>query len=336
MMNRILLIALSFTAFSNLDVSAKIWRINNTGIPANFTTIQQAHDTSIVQAGDTLHLEPSPTSYGTLTASKKLIIIGPGYYLNENQNQQQNITSAKISSFDLLPGCNGTVISGIYITGNNFIRTGNVSISRNRLGGGIYLDNSTGPSFSNVLISQNYFLANCVDIVNGSASFTISNLVIRNNYLPEFINLNANISGVISNNVLGQILYGSVTNFNINNNIFYGSFSSYIQGGSNAIYNNIGTSSNGLPFNNGNQNGINILTLFVGNTGGNTENQWKLAPNSAALGTGIGGVDCGMYGGLSPYVVSGLPPVPSIYLLTAPLNSNGNQLPITIGVKSNN
>ena len=335
-MNRILKIALCLTAIVSLNASAKIWRINNTGIPANFTSIQQANDTSIVQAGDTLHLEPSPTTYGTLIASKKLIIIGPGYYLNENQNQQQNITSAKITSFDLYPGSGGTVISGLKVTGNNFIRTGNVSINRNLLDGGIYLDNTTAPSFSNVLISQNYFLTNCVDVLTGSGSYTISNLIITNNYLPEYISLNANISGVISNNVIGQFLFSNVTNFNIKNNIFYGNYSTYIQGASNAIFNNIGISTNGLPANNGNQNGASILNLFVGNVNSTTDNQWKLSPSSGALGAGVGGVDCGMYGGLSPYVVSGLPPVPSIYLLTAPVNSNGNQLPITIGVKSNN
>jgi hypothetical protein len=335
-MNRIFIIALCLSAFSNLDASAKIWRINNTGIPANFTSLQQAHDTSIVQAGDTLHIEPSPTTYGSLVSTKKLIIIGPGYYLNQNQNQQQNITSAKINYFDLYPGSQGTVISGITSTGNNAIRTGNVSISRNNLAGGVYLDNSSGPSFSNVLITQNFFLTNGVNSLSGSGSFTISNLVITNNYLPEFISLHANISGVISNNVIGQTLYSNVSNFNVNNNIFYGNYAAYVQGASNAVYNNIGISNSGLPANNGNQNGVNILNLFVGNTAGTNEGQWKLAPNSLALGAGVGGVDCGMYGGLSPYVMSGLPPVPSIYLLTAPVNSNGDQLPITIGVKSNN
>jgi len=69
----LLIAAIAFCMTAN----AKIWRVNNTAIPADFTTLQAAHDSSAVHAGDTLHLESSQTSYGNLTATKQLIIIGP-------------------------------------------------------------------------------------------------------------------------------------------------------------------------------------------------------------------------------------------------------------------
>lgn len=45
---------------------AKIWRVNNTGVPADFTTAQLANDNASVANGDTIHIEPSGTSYGSL------------------------------------------------------------------------------------------------------------------------------------------------------------------------------------------------------------------------------------------------------------------------------
>ena len=73
------------------DSFAKIWRVNNNlGINADFTTLQAAHDGAA--AGDTLYLESSPTNYGGLSSSKRLVIIGTGYLLEQNQDRcQQNI-----------------------------------------------------------------------------------------------------------------------------------------------------------------------------------------------------------------------------------------------------
>ncbi len=58
-MKKLILLALCFTALTVLNSSAKIWRVNSAGLPADFTTIQAAHDATTVLAGDTLHIEPS-------------------------------------------------------------------------------------------------------------------------------------------------------------------------------------------------------------------------------------------------------------------------------------
>ena len=55
-MKKTITLALCLTCFLCFSSFAKIWRVNNTGIPADFTSIQQAHDSSIVAAGDTLHI----------------------------------------------------------------------------------------------------------------------------------------------------------------------------------------------------------------------------------------------------------------------------------------
>jgi len=63
----------------------------------------------------------------------------------------------------------------------------------------------------------------------------------------------------------------------------------------------------------------------------------QLAPNSPARGAGENGTDCGAFGGDDPYVLSGIPDIPSIYQLTVPsqVPQNGT-LNVQIKAKTNN
>ncbi|MEQ1554417.1 MAG: hypothetical protein ABL929_09580, partial [Ferruginibacter sp.] len=73
-----------------------------------------------------------------------------------------------------------------------------------------------------------------------------------------------------------------------------------------------------------------------------TDGQWRLKAGSPAIAAGetVLGItpDCGAYGTADPYVLSGIPPIPTIYLLTVPaaIASNATTMPITISTKSNN
>jgi hypothetical protein len=100
----------------------------------------------------------------------------------------------------------------------------------------------------------------------------------------------------------------------VQNNIFRGEV--FVYGSNNIVSNNV--TDNGQ--------------VFVGT--GSTDGQWQLKPGSPAIGAGVGGVDCGMFGGDSPYVLSGIPSIPTIYFFNAPLEG-GNQLPVQIKIKSN-
>jgi hypothetical protein len=283
-------------------------------------------------AGDTLHIEPSQVSYGSLTSTKKLVILGPGYFLNQNANQQANPVTASIVSFSLNAGSSGTIISGLIISNHSYISTGNITIIRNYFSANIYL--SRDYSYSNVIITGNYGIDQIG--ANGSSGTTlITNVLILNNYLSQ-VSLNSQFSGVIANNVITN--YNSQTyNFTIKNNIcthidnypvFTGSY--------NVISNNICSTTSGLPAGNGNQLSVSMSTVFVGLAGHTTDSQWQLKAGSPALGAGLSGEDCGMFGGTTPYHLSGLPKIPSFYFLSAPSTSNGNTLPVTISVKTNN
>ncbi|MCD6066084.1 MAG: hypothetical protein K0S33_910 [Bacteroidetes bacterium] len=339
-MKKLLFFCFLFSTLTSLQ--AKIWRVNNTGLPADFTTIQSAHDNGSVLAGDTLHIEPSPTSYGSLLATKKLIIIGNGYFLNQNQNLQANPLSSRMSYFDFDAGSSGSVIMGMEILGgvsgaNCAIRVGNITVSRNYfpLGGiptSLYFVRTTA-AYSNVLISQNYF-ANGGITYSGSGTQSYNNIMILNNVISQ-INLPVYFSGSIMNNVLIST-NNAADYFVIKNNICTNTSagSVFTSATGSTISYNTSAGATGFPAGNNNSNSVVMSTVFVQT--GSTDGYYVLKSGSPAIGTGESGIDRGIFGGFNPYILSGIPPVPSIYKLTAPTNSNGNQLNVIISTKTNN
>jgi hypothetical protein len=94
---------------------------------------------------------------------------------------------------------------------------------------------------------------------------------------------------------------------------------------------------------NGNQQNVDMATVFVGSGAGiSTDGAWKLKAGSPAIGAGYGStpgtpIDCGIYGGGFPYVLSGIPPIPSIYFFeNQPVGSNTDPIDVSIKAKSNN
>ena len=163
------LLALGFVLSVNPGF-AKIWRVNNNGgVSADFTTLQAAHNGAA--SGDTLHLEGSPDSYGGLTSSKKLVIIGPGFYLGENPATQAVALPAYIGNITYNIGSEGSVIMGCDLNGGTInVFASDIVIRRNKFAqrngssidyycGAIniyYQSNNSGISVNNIIISQNF------------------------------------------------------------------------------------------------------------------------------------------------------------------------------------
>ncbi|CAN5483415.1 hypothetical protein BH10BAC4_BH10BAC4_18920 [soil metagenome] len=336
----------------NITSFGKIWIVDsNVGSTTkDFTTLKTAHDGAA--AGDTLYMIGSPKDYITdkVTFTKKLIVIGPGYFLNENPDTQSSILTAFIDSNVPLQceelifavGSEGSAIMGLAINGRIQVNTNNILIKRNLISqkGGCG-STSLVISGSNVLIVQNYILGVTINaseyVITVNPGFT--NVIINNNYMSHNCNtcgstilaINASGSSMeISNNVINGGI--SVTNALIQNNVF--TSNNTFSATTSIIQNNIHLT-NQLPGGNGNLNSVPIASIFT--LTGSTDGQWSLKSGSTALGAGFGGTDCGMFGGVEPYVLSGIPPVPSIYSIVAPLvGDKVNGLPVQIKVKSRN
>jgi hypothetical protein len=347
------LITLSIILLTCLSAKASIYRVNNNpGTAAQYTVAQTAHDAC--NPGDTLYIEGTTISYGTLNISKKINIIGPGYFLAQNPNTQVNPTSALFTLINCNAGSAGTYLTGLDIN-DLMLATGvnNIVIKRNHIGcptcynsvsssGVLYLQGSN----ANILIIQNY--VSCSQNYGSGKGSPIalmagcSNITIGNNYCEgtgsgyDVIYVDVAASAVITNNIFKGTTNAPVTinNSTFNNNFILTPGSPSFNGSSNSQNNNFSIYSQ-LDTTGGNvhNNHINIpmATLVVGT--GSSDGQWKLKAGSPAIGAGYGGGDCGIFGGSDPYVLSGLPTVPAIYFFSAPSSGSGT-LPVQVKIMS--
>ena len=330
-------ILLLLATFGCISVQARIWRTNNNpGVAADATTLQAAHDSA--SNGDTVHLEASVQNYGNLSCSKRLVIIGPGYYLTANPETQANPNSSKIENIYFNTGSDGSIVTGCEILYSVQINVSNILIMRNKMRN-MYI---SGTVIGNLIIKQNIIMFDGYwdgSFININSSTLVSNLILRNNFIQQYsgnyaiCGWNANVSGIFENNVVKNSYTTNgiaFQNFIVKNNIFIdASFS----GVNCTVYNNIGS---GTQFGNtnGNQQNVDMATVFAGPSGNSSDGQWQLASGSPALGAGEGGTDCGMFGGADPYVLSGLPGVPAIYYFNT--QGTGSQQFIRVKVKSHN
>ncbi len=340
------IILLSLLIITGTQTQAKVWRINsNIGVTADFDQGAAAISSLSVVNGDTLYFEPSTNNYQGFTLSKRLVLIGTGYFLsgtNGNPGLQADPTGAYFGNATILLDSTG---SGSTLMGLNSINIGigpnlgsatdNITVTRCYIGNiGQYYGYTANTKMTGWVINkcyissfgfnsqvlENWQITN--NIINSSASLGNTgnfNLLIRNNVIRSSVDL---YSAYFSNNIV---------TFNLNTTYMVNT----------TIKNNISTGNN-LPAGNGNLNGQSDAALFQGLTGNSTDGQWRLKPGSAAIGAGetIAGItpDCGAFGTADPYVLSGIPAIPAIYALTVPASvpSNATSMQITISTRSNN
>jgi hypothetical protein len=330
-MKKIFLVILGISLFGEISICQNLIRVNNNpGIDADYTNLQDANDNA--SDGDTIYVEGSETEYPGANLSKKLTIVGPGYFLTENDSTQANGLEAKFNgniNFDA--GSGGSVITGCNL-GNyyTYISVDNISIIRCK----VYRINFNA-DVENILVLQNY-----IDFIETSSNGKITNSVISNNIVYGQIRLGSNSGALqITNNVIfNTSVYQPIDVYNssITNNIICNSSYSINENTGNTITNNIlaidGTNANGNQYN------VVMANVFVdynGTQGYSTDGKWQLKAGSPAIGAGVSGVDCGAYGGVRPYVLSGLPDLPHIYEASIPSTANsGDGLSVTIKVKS--
>jgi len=321
------MIATLIVASANLF--ATVWRVNPTpNSSAPYSTLQAAHDASSTHNYDTLYLEGSTYSAGGINMTKKLTIIGNGYFLAQNPETQYNIQPSIINSYVYCyAGCEGSKFIGLTFQSYVYIYTNNLTFERNNFTYGNYYAIYPQASCSDILILNNYFETYSY-YYSMNFPYTHSNILIANNYFNGYVNVSTNFSGIFANNIFGST--ATLYNSTLVNNIALSSVTL-----SNCITTyNIG---NSTQFNNqnGNQQNVSQTALFVGLTGNSTDGQWQLKAGSPAIGAGEGGTDIGMFGGDYPYVLSGLPPIPAIYDLDAQ-SLPSNTLDVNLKAKSHN
>jgi len=329
-------------------LQAKIWRVNNTGVPADFTTVQAAINAETVNAGDTLHVEPSGTSYGGMQLTKRLVVIGNGYFLgspvnNSNPGLQANTANSRVAQVTVFAAASSSVIMGltcsdVYIGWD--VVTSNIIFKRNYCN---TLQVYSGGT-NNVVLSQNY-----VSTFVGGTAGSHTNLVITSNIIGSYVQFNGDDNGIFANNIFCALsgAWIQMTGFTVRNNI-------RVQAQPGTAFANCTVQNNmdcagGSIFGNsdGNLSNVDMSTVFVGypTIGSNsTDGRYALKNGSPAAGAGYGGADMGAIlntGNANnnladTYVLSGMPNVPSVFKLDAPVTVTTGTMSVTISTRANN
>ncbi|RMG67071.1 MAG: hypothetical protein D6722_13880 [Bacteroidetes bacterium] len=346
---KILLLGLLCTGFS-AQLQATIFRINNqTGTPDGSNGIYEqplaAHNDAFT--GDTLLFDGSPDAYNSFMVTKRLVIMGPGYFQDENPNT--NIFSAQIGRITLSPdgstsatGAAGSIVQGMDMgdafPGEIIVNVNDVLIRKNRLNE-VDINGSTNPAFraTGVVISQNFFAGQNEDHFGWSSFDVLQGIVVRNNIfegkveVPDFSQMHFFNNIFLNQQFDIQNLLGTVRN-----NVFFSTNATYNLS-ADSITHNISMGS-GLPAGNSNILNANPGQIFVLNAGVNgSDGQYRLKANSIAQGAGFNGADIGPYGGVSPYVRYGYGEMPVIWQMsTAGVIDPGDLLQVSIKAVSEN
>lgn len=345
-MKTIVAIFFAICLLGTLQLHATVWRVNNnTGIDADTTTLAGA--VALASAGDTIYLESSPNNYGGATINKRLVIIGPGYFLNNNDSTQAHKQPAWISPITI--NAAGTVIQGISydINTNSFaisVQADSVTIRRCYLRAWAYgTIISVGSGLSDIRIMQNFIRSwdgsNNAQICVGIGANTTA--IIQNNWLyasntgstGKGLSMNGSVGPcVVKHNVIrGWVV---ANNSNYTNNIHIaGNFT----GSNNQEDYNMcdGTQYSGA---NSIQN-ANMNNIFINNGGGFDKHYQLACPGGPDDGCSDGefGHDMGMFGGPSSYKLSGIPDIPAIFQFGGTGSASDNTpLQINIKAKSHN
>jgi hypothetical protein len=309
-----------------------------------YTTAQAAHDAAA--ANDIVIIEPSVTSYGDLTLTKPLKIYGNGYFLDINTELKADQRSSLLGTVSFNTGSSGSSVYGIETNSLYVYGVSNINIQRCRIVGAglnIYnrnIANSASSNVSNINISQNYLRVSAsipgVQAVPTSG-FTISNVLVSNNHMNYLLaGDNPSVQNwIIRNNTMYIGITSTLVNSVFENNIMAsGGLVSF----SNVTYSyniSIGATFSGGV---GNQNNFDINPEWSGGTTGISTDEFHGIKLGSPLKTaGSGGTEVGAYGGATPYIVSGIPAIPSTTSLNnTATGSNTVPLQITISVKGNN
>lgn len=327
MKKTITILSLAFTA---LTANAAVKTVsNNANSPGQYTDLQAA--ITAATNNDTLYVHGSQNTYGSVTITKPLTIIGAGALPNKdfyfatligNMTLAYNGLYTSSASGSTIIGCKVTAI--ILNAGNGTVAgISNVTITRNNLG--VFSFSQVGGAGQSALAHNNISIYN--NIINTFSGGTfIKNSIIRNNFITYLQNIGDVNAGtvLIANNIFFNYL--NATNATISNNVFYSTSSSsalnaitFCSVSNNCFYSTARTyvtSDIIYGNNNGSNNILNQDPLFVYydplaavvdaytqlNPAVGPFADFNLQAGSPCLLAGSDALDLGIYGGLSPFI----------------------------------
>jgi len=285
--------------------------------------------------GDYIYMPGGSFGIGDLKVNKRLHLFGAGHYPDSTQATGRTALTGNIY---FKTGASNSVLQGIYLSSNIYMgdscSTGNVEnilISRCNVDN-ISLTYNLGSTNCG---AQNIFIKDCIvrtDIRGANAQGAVVETSIITNQIAYF-NGNAEFKNNIflryntSTNSYSYVFY-NIYNCNFSNNIFrhYYSTSNYFSNSSsNNFFNNciFGMSSNyffaGIHSNCLFSTSFSPMFVNVPNVADFSYTyNYHLSDTSVAIGAGMNGTECGIYGGDNPYKDGAVPLNPHIQFKQIP------------------
>lgn len=285
-----------FFVSTAMVVQSATLRVNNTDPAAPYASIEDAVKSA--SEGDTIMVEGSNISYGDVTINKRVVLIGPGYWLRENGIVTEAGYSAKVHTLTILS--EGTVIMGIYSDYQIIIGASGTIIQRCAVVSARYLSIEMRKGADNCVITQcflsggfgstdeeistsRHFISN--NIIDGMQLWNLNDSYIGYNTIDSWKNYSCGIGNKIEKNLL------DMTEFP-------------------------------LGFNDGNNNVNAVDNYFLGDffkiiVTKDTDIRDCVYPQDAYA--------YGAFAGDTPYVISGIPASPIIENLTVPTSAEAGK-----------
>ena len=296
---------------------------NNVASPGQYSDVQSACNAA--SPNDTIYIHGSETSYGDVSITKPLVLIGTGVMAQKrfkfsskisvinigwSANNSQNGGGSKIfgldiSSLSIKEDPSSTGIKNVLIQRNKIVNLSVGYIFTNGCGSPC----ATSSQSSNININNNviggcslygksiYVKNNIIGSISGGFEKYVSTLVVAHNVINYGCNLTR---GSIYNNIF----------FSHSSNVFAGC--EYTSITRNLVIGKINYTESDVVFgtNTGGENILNEDPMFL-DANSNPTNysytstgpfaDYHLSAGSPAIGAGIGGVDLGIYGGDTPF-----------------------------------
>ena len=272
--------------------------------------------------GDTIEVRPLTQDLSSgFTLSKSIPILGFGYPLFENYGFGD--PSFHMLDLTLSSGVE-VVLESIEIRTLQIGNNSRVRMDKVRVTSAIV----TTYSVTDIVVIQSEI--NQISLPES----ILSSVYIQNSFVDHLLGKNFRETNLlVSNSVIGSmtaVLYGYFINSIINSGHFC-----YTNSAAVAQYSVVSTAQ-GLCDSTNTFAPINTIYALGVPANADPGHRYSLAPNSPAIGAGYNGVDCGIFGGPTPYELSGLPSRPWIYeLMAPPATTNGaGPMPVVVKVKA--
>lgn len=297
---------------ASLQAHAESWRVNNNSkARADFADLNAAMVSDKVNDGDTLYLDKGTVIANAQTISKTVTVIGPGYFIGENDADEAKLTGGLNIESDEVK------VTGVHTASIN-IRALEVAIERCRVDGFISGEGNYDNDYASIRSCFIYGRILGGGDQNASEWEILNNIIVGVHTEYRIANIS---DATISNNIILS-LYGTsnyvyalngIYNSTIKNNIIHHAASdartiaSYENSYNNIITNNVLSGFDATTTYPNNTIVKDRSAIIMGTGEYTAELFYELVSGSKAIGAADDGGDCGCWSGPYPYVKHGYP-----------------------------